>query len=253
MDNDDKLIGQILSRREALRILGLGGAATLLASCAPNITETFAPTISSTTAPITEAVANGTSAVLPMCIVRPEMTEGPYFVDEMLQRSDIRADASTGIVSEGAPLELTFNVTQVGANGCTVLPNAQVDIWHCDAYGVYSDVENAVGKTFLRGYQVTDANGMAKFTSIYPGWYSGRAVHIHFKIRYDHQEFISQLFFDDAFTDKVYAQEPYVQKGIQDTLNSQDAIYSHGGQSLLLNVAPSGGGYSASFNIGMQI
>ncbi|MCC6260794.1 MAG: intradiol ring-cleavage dioxygenase [Anaerolineales bacterium] len=252
MDNDDKLVGQILNRRDVLRILGLGSAATLLTSCAPEALETLAPT----TVSITEAVTaelNATGTSIPMCVVRPEMTEGPYFVDEKLNRSDIREDTSDGAISAGAPLEVIFNVTQVGANGCTALPNAQVDIWHCDAYGVYSDVENAVGKNFLRGYQVTDANGAAKFATIYPGWYPGRAVHIHFKIRYENQEFTSQLFFDDAFTDDVYAQEPYLQKGLRNTLNVQDGIYGNGGNQLLLNVMPNASGYVASFDIGMQI
>lgn len=261
MDNDDKQVGQILNRRDILKILGFGGAATILASCAPEIMETLSPTtiptsITPTNASITQAVATDLSAAstaIPMCVVRPELTEGPYFVDEMLNRSDIRADTSDGSISEGFPLELTFNVTQIGVNGCVPLPNAQVDIWHCDAYGVYSDVENAVGQTFLRGYQMTDANGVAKFITIYPGWYPGRAVHIHFKIRYENQEFTSQLFFDDAFTDEVYSQEPYAQKGQRTSRNADDNIYNSGGSQLLLNVTSSGSGYTSAFDIGMQI
>lgn len=265
MDNDDKQVGQILNRRDVLKILGLGGAATILAACTPEIAETLSP-LSPTTAPtsvsVTEIVATElstasatsvASTAVPMCVVRPELTEGPFFVDEMLNRSDIREDTSDGAISEGAPLDIIFNVTQVGSNGCVPLPNAQVDIWHCDAFGVYSDVENAVGKTFLRGYQVTDTNGIAKFTTVYPGWYRGRAVHIHFKIRYNNQEFTSQLFFDDAFTDQVYAQEPYAQKGIRTVLNSQDNIYNNSGSQLLLNVSPNGAGYTSAFDIGMQI
>ncbi len=261
MDNDDKQVGQVLNRRDVLKLLGLGSAASILAACAPEVAATLSSTTSSpaTAIPATEAsitAVTGTTAI-PMCVVRPELTEGPYFVDEMLNRSDIREDTSDGSISEGSPLELTFNVTQVGTNGCTPLPNAQVDIWHCDAYGVYSDASdpgfNTKGKTFLRGYQVTDANGVAKFTTIYPGWYDGRAVHIHFKIRIDNQEFTSQLFFDDAFTDKVYLQEPYAQKGIRTLRNNQDNIYNGGGSQLVLNVTPGGSGYTTSFDIGMQI
>jgi protocatechuate 3,4-dioxygenase beta subunit len=259
MDNDDKQVGQILSRRDVLKILGLGGAATILASCAPEIVQTLSPTAVPTNISVTQAVAtelstaSATSTAVPMCVVRPELTEGPYFVDEMLNRSDIRENTSDGAISEGAPLEITFNVTQVGANGCVPLPNAQVDIWHCDAYGVYSDVQNAVGKTFLRGYQMTDANGVAKFTTVYPGWYQGRAVHIHFKIRVDNQEFTSQLFFDDALTDEVYLQEPYAQKGTRNMLNTQDNIFNDGGSQLVLSVIPNGAGYASAFDIGMQI
>jgi protocatechuate 3,4-dioxygenase beta subunit len=264
MDNDDKQVGQILNRRDILKILGLGGAATILASCAPEVVETLSPTATSaaTNTAITQAVATELSATstaiptitpIPMCVVRPELTEGPYFVDEMLNRSDIRTDTSDGSVSEGFPLDLTFIVTQIGVNGCVPLPNAQVDIWNCDAYGVYSDVLNAVGQTFLRGYQVTDSNGMAKFTTIYPGWYPGRTVHIHFKIRVDNSEFTSQLFFDDAFTDQVYLQQPYAQRGERNPRNNGDSIYNDGGSQLMLNVTPDGAGYKATFDIGMQI
>ncbi len=261
MDNDDKQVGQILNRRDVLKILGLGSAVSVLAACAPEVAATLSATTSSlaTKVPATPAVADATSTTvasntaIPMCVVRPELTEGPYFVDEMLNRSDIREDTSDGSVTEGSPLELTFNVTQVGTNGCTPLPNAQVDIWHCDAYGVYSDVQNAVGKTFLRGYQATDVNGVAKFTTIYPGWYPGRAVHIHFKIRIDNQEFTSQLFFDDAFTDQAYLQEPYAQRGERNPRNTGDNIYNSGGSQLVLNVVRNGSGYTTSFDIGMQI
>lgn len=253
MDNDDKQVGQILNRRDALKILGLGSAAALLAACAPELaTETLSPTaIAPTTQVLTEATAISTS--LPACVVLPELTEGPYFVDEMLNRSDIRSDPSDGSISDGTQFNLKFNVSQVGANGCVPLSNAQVDIWHCDAYGVYSDVQNAVGKTFLRGYQMTDANGVAKFTTVYPGWYQGRAVHIHFKIRYDNQKFTSQLFFDDIFTDQVYLQDPYVKKGERTVRNNGDNIYQNGGNQLVLNVTPDGAGYTATFDIGMQI
>jgi protocatechuate 3,4-dioxygenase beta subunit len=258
MDNDDRQVGQILNRRDILKILGLGGAATILASCAPEVVETLSPTATSapTEAAITQAVAtelSATSTAIPACVVRPELTEGPYFVDEMLNRSDVRSDPSDGSVSEGALLNLAFNVTQIGTNGCVPLEGAQVDIWHCDAYGVYSDVDGTAGKTFLRGYQVTDANGLAQFVTIYPGWYPGRAVHIHFKIRVDNSEFTSQLFFDDAFTDQVYLQEPYAQRGERNPRNNGDGIYNNGGSQLTLNVTPDGAGYKAVFDIGMQI
>lgn len=258
MDNDDKQTGQILNRRDVLKILGLGSAASILAACAPQAIETLSPTTSPpailppTATQISTAITADSTAI-PACVVRPELTEGPYFVDEMLNRSDIRSDPSDGATSQGAQLDLTFNVTQVGANGCVPLPNAQVDIWHCDANGVYSDVQNAVGKKFLRGYQVTNSDGIAHFVTIYPGWYPGRAVHIHFKIRIDNYDFTSQLFFDDAFTDQVYLQEPYSQRGERDPRNTGDGIYSNGGSLLTLNVTPNGSGYTSVFDIGVQI
>jgi protocatechuate 3,4-dioxygenase beta subunit len=113
----------------------------------------------------------------------------PYFVDNQLNRSDIRIDPSDGSVKEGAPLRLAFQVSDVSANACSPLAGAQVDVWHCDALGVYSGVSDpgfdTSGQLWLRGYQVTDESGYCEFTTIYPGWYSGRAVHIHFKIRTD--------------------------------------------------------------------
>jgi hypothetical protein len=129
-----------------------------------------------------------------------------------------------------------------------------VDIWHCDAQGVYSDATdpgfNTVGQKFLRGYQETDANGQAQFLTIYPGWYNGRAVHIHFKIRTaldeSGHEFTSQLFFNDDFTDVVYTQAPYASEGQRTLLNEQDGIYQQSGGLLTLNVAETGDGYAAN-------
>jgi protocatechuate 3,4-dioxygenase beta subunit len=264
MDNDDGQVGQILNRRDVLKILGLGSAASILTACAPQVAETISSTSVPTTAPMTTAVTEvvatelaSVATAIPICVVRPEMTEGPYFVDEMLNRSDVRSDPSDGSISQGAQFDLTFNVTQVGTNGCVSLPGAQVDIWHCDAFGVYSDARDpsfdTTGKKFLRGYQVTDASGLARFITIYPGWYNGRAVHIHFKIRAGSQEFTSQLFFDEAFTDQVYLQEPYAQKGERTVRNEQDNIYNSGGSQLTLIVTPSETGYAATFDIGMQI
>jgi protocatechuate 3,4-dioxygenase beta subunit len=189
-------------------------------------------------------------------VVKPAMTEGPYFVDTLLNRSDIRSDASSGTVSAGALLRLVVNVSQISAAGCAPLAGALVDIWHCDAQGVYSGVDDSL--TFLRGYQLSDAAGRVEFLTIYPGWYPGRAVHIHFKIRTDPDagqgaEFTSQLFFDDAFTDQVYAQAPYAGRGQRNRLNRQDGIFGQGGEQLTLLVTPDGAGYSATFDIGVDI
>ena len=277
MDNDDRPIGRVLSRREALVMLGAFSAAAL-AACAPSATATQAPatlaatsttasagstaaataaaTTAATSAAATAAATSAASTVAAMCVVRPAMTEGPYFVDEKLNRSDVRSDPSDGSVKDGAPLVITVNVSSIGAN-CAPLAGATVDIWHCDAAGVYSDASdpsfNTKGQKFLRGYQTTDANGQVKFTTIYPGWYHGRTVHIHFKIRTTSgHDFTSQWFFDDKLSDSVFAQAPYAARGQRDTLNSQDGIYQNGGSQLLLAPALAGGTYSATFNIGLQ-
>jgi protocatechuate 3,4-dioxygenase beta subunit len=198
------------------------------------------------------------TAAVPDCVVKPSLTEGPYFVDVELNRSDIRSNTSTGTMSEGVPLALAFVVSQVASTACTPLKDAQVDVWHCDAAGVYSGVQGSAGTNFLRGYQVTDASGKAIFTTTFPGWYSGRAVHIHFKIRTTGTdgaayEFTSQLFFDEAVANKVYAQAPYSSKGSPDTPNSRDNIYQSGGDQLLLAPTESNGGYSATFTIALDL
>lgn len=286
MENDDILLGRILTRREVLALFGAASAA-MLAACAPgqsNSTQptsaaapaTNAPTSAPTSAPTqaaavatqapsatnTAAAAAANATSLPSCIVRPALTEGPYFVDEMLNRSDIRSDPSDGSVKDGAPLNLVIRVSQIDGSGCTPLAGAQIDLWHCDASGIYSDASdpsfNTKGKKFLRGYQMTDANGTAQFTTIYPGWYHGRAVHIHFKIRtlssdktYD---FTSQFFFDDAFSKQVYAAPPYAAKGTQGMLaNGRDGIYQQSGGQTVLNVAKDGQGYASTFDIGLQM
>jgi protocatechuate 3,4-dioxygenase beta subunit len=165
-------------------------------------------------------------------------------------------------VKPGAILQLTFNVSRITNGTCTPLAGAQVDIWQCDALGIYSDVIdprfNTIGQRFLRGYQVTDALGRARFTTIYPGWYQGRTVHIHFKIRTNPSsgqdyEFVSQLYFDDALTDQVHSNEPYASKGPRTLRNSDDWIFRRGGQQLMLEAVESGQGYAATFDIGLQM
>ena len=124
------------------------------------------------------------------CLVSPEQTEGPFFVDEKLNRSDIRVDPSNGVASQGLPLRLALQINQVSNDSCAPLSGATVDIWHCDALGSYSDVRDNTGGSgdtrggkFLRGYQVTNSEGNVEFETIYPGWYPGRNVHIHYMIR----------------------------------------------------------------------
>lgn len=194
--------------------------------------------------------------------MRPELTEGPYFVDENLNRSDIRSDPDSGAVQDGATLALAHAVSRIDATSCTPFEGALVDVWHCNALGVYSDVNDpsgsTVGQPFLRGYQVTDADGMARFTTIYPGWYSGRAVHIHFKIRTDAGadaglEFTSQLFFDDGLSAQVFTRAPYESKGSPDTSNADDGIYNQSGGQTLLTVNEDGDGYAGTFEIGIQV
>jgi protocatechuate 3,4-dioxygenase beta subunit len=264
MDSDDVQVGRILSRRDALALLGASGAAFLAACSSGTLTSpspSAAGTAAGTAQPVGTAGAAAAGAVaIPSCIVRPELTEGPYFVDEKLDRSDIRSDPATGAVRPGATLTLAFSVARVSAAACTALSGAAVDVWHCDALGAYSDTRdagfNTVGQKFLRGNQTTDSTGKVQFTTVYPGWYQGRAVHIHFKIRTAAsagaaREFTSQLFFDDALTDEVHAQPPYSQKGPRTVRNSGDGIFRGSGDKLLLDTRKSGSGYAAAFDIGL--
>ena len=246
-----KRLVQHSSRRDFLRILGVGSAALLF-------TRDDFPH-----GPILSVA--GAAAPSPRCVVRPEQTEGPYFVDEKLHRSDIRRDPSDKSIRPGVPLRLQFQVSRIsGGNACTPLSGAIVDVWHCDAQGVYSDVRDprfdTRGKKFLRGYQQTDQSGLAGFQTIYPGWYEGRAVHIHFKIRasFDSsdssrtQEFTSQLYFDEAVTDRVFGLASYSGKRGRRTTNDADFIFRRGGRELLLNAVKDAHGYAAIFSIGLQ-
>jgi len=246
--SDDEPIGQILSRREVLASLGAAGAAMLakLPGAGPTGPRPLAPS-------------------LPACVVRPAQDEGPFFVDEKLNRSDIRSDPVTGVLSAGTPLLLSLRVSTLSNGLCAPIAGATVDLWHCDALGVYSDEKDingsfdTRGKKFLRGYQVTDGSGLARFTTIYPGWYAGRAVHIHFKIRTTarsgaRHDFTSQLYFNDTLSDRVHSASPYASKGKGRLPNAADDIFrQQHGDKLILTTTRRGGGYAAVFDIALQL
>lgn len=232
-----------LSRRELLGLLGATAAVSLVGGGA--------------------AGAPGETS-RPACVVRPEQTEGPYFLDQRLERSDLRTDALGGSVVAGAPLALLIRVFRIDGAGCAPLPGAVVDLWQCDALGVYSGFRDfneffdTRGRTFLRGFQVTDEDGTARFTTIYPGWYPGRAVHIHFKVRTDAagqrgHEHTSQLYFDDALTDRVHARPPYREKAGRRRRNADDGIFRRGGDQLTLDLTEEEEGYAATFDIGLEL
>jgi protocatechuate 3,4-dioxygenase beta subunit len=246
MDLDDLPIGRVLTRREVLALLGSTGTLLLLGSSSSN------------------AGSSGADKPRYPCVVRPASTQGPYYVDEKLDRSDIRSDPSDGTIKQGALLALAFNVSTIAKGACAPLPGAIVDIWHCDAEGVYSDAKDpryfdTRGKKFLRGYQVADKNGVAKFTTIYPGWYPGRAVHIHYKIRSPASakspyEFTGQLYFDERLNDRVFAKAPYAAKGKRTVSNITDQIYNNdGGRQSMLAVSPAKDGYTGTFDVALDL
>lgn len=240
-----------LSRREMLGLMG-STAAVAFVGCGGG-GEQSGQSGSGRTTSASTAETTGTGAeTASTCVVRPEQTEGPYFVEAGLNRSDIREER------EGIPLDLTFNVSRIDPDtACTPLAGALVDIWQCDALGQYSGVEGNTGETFLRGHQVTDESGNARFTTIFPGWYQGRAVHIHFKIRDTPEsergyEFTSQLYFDDALIDQIHTQEPYAEKGERDRTNSDDGIFQGGGDELLVPLTENAQGYEGTFAIALD-
>jgi protocatechuate 3,4-dioxygenase beta subunit len=239
---DDKETGSpdSLDRRQTLLLLGGTGATLLIGSRSGQI-PLHAQSI---------------------CLLNPEMTEGPYWVDVKLNRSDIRVDPSDGTVKQGLPLNLTINVVTVSGTSCTPLAGAYVDVWHCDAIGIYSDVaqNNTVGKKFLRGYLISDDSGVVKFTTIYPGWYSGRTIHIHLRVRtYSGTTvtgvFTSQLHFDDTISDTVLSQAPYNTRGTRDTRNSNDMVFTGSATAsrTLLTLTRTSSGYDATITVGVPL
>jgi len=192
------------------------------------------------------------------CVTTPEETIGPYFVDERLDRSDLTSGTTRPGVVDGVPLGLNLAVYEVSGDACAPLPGAQVDVWHADALGTYSD-EAALGtrgQTYLRGYQITDDDGAVTFRTIYPGWYSGRTVHIHILVRvFDASgntalQLTTQMYFDDAITEEVLAGAPYDSRGKRDRTNSSDSLYR---KSLEASLARTADGYDATFRIGLEV
>src|SRR3954447_19895749 len=223
-----------LNRKESLRKL-LGAAAVVGGGAAWKLAE---------------APADGSAAVsqgLVQCVLTPELTEGPYFVSG----EKLRRDITEG--KPGTPLALSLKV--LNARTCKVIRNASIDIWHCDALGVYSGaVAGDAGTNFLRGVQKTNANGVAAFKTIYPGFYQGRAVHIHVKVHVGgNVVHTGQLFFPAAVTDAVYAKAPYRAHGTTaDTPNAADSIFRNGGSYGMLKLKKAPSGYAASITMGVH-
>jgi protocatechuate 3,4-dioxygenase beta subunit len=200
----------------------------------------------------------------------PSETEGPYWIDELLNRKDVRSDPATGVMQTGFLTRLTVNVSKLASGKSTPLSGAFVDIWHCNALGAYSDENagmgnpNTKGQKFLRGYQVTNGHGIVQFVTIYPGWYGGRTAHIHARVRTfsgstTTLNFTTQFFFSESITNTVYATAPYNTRPNRDTTNVSDNVYntvSSGststnpdGKRLMLRISDNGKLVLASFNI----
>lgn len=152
-------------------------------------------------------------------------------------------------------MPLLLRTTVLDVSSCKPIRGAAVDIWHCDAGGTYSGFaqEGTEGRTFMRGIQRTDANGLARFTTVYPGWYEGRTVHVHVRVYLGGSVVhTGQLFFPDALTDAVYRRAPYNRRPGRTTRNATDSIFRNGGSRSMLRLARAGTGYVASIAMGVS-
>ena len=216
-----------LARREVLGVLGATGAA-LAFGCSSSPTSS------------TSGSTSGS------CAVTPSETAGPFPSLTDLVRSDIR-EGRTGVL-----LTLTLRVVNVGS-GCSAVSGATVEIWHCDVNGDYSQYGSQVGQTFLRGIQTTNANGEVTFVTIYPGWYQGRATHIHVEVSVNNVvRKVTQMAFPESINNTVYGTAGYAARGTNPMSNASDGIL---GDSLADElVTPTGSpsaGYTASWQIGI--
>ena len=180
------------------------------------------------------------------CVLTPEQTEGPFYIEN----EKVRRNITDG--RRGTPL--TLRATVVDASSCKPIRGAAVDIWHCDAGGVYSGFgQGASSRTFLRGMQRTNASGLSLLKTIYPGWYQGRTVHIHVKVHVGgNVVHTGQLYFPDSLTDKVFRKAPYKSRPGRTTRNSNDFVFANGGKNSMVSVRADGaGGYVASITMGV--
>jgi len=197
-----------------------------------------------------ETATSGPNAVatgLVSCVLAPEQTEGPYYVPGDKLRRNVTED------KPGVPLTLELSVVDVSS--CRAVKGAAVDIWHCDAGGVYSEtsVQGTENRTFLRGIQRTDRKGVATFETIYPGWYPGRTVHVHVKVAVGgNVVHTGQLYFPDKLTDVVYKRAPYNKRPGRTTRNPADSIFRNGGSRSLLRLTRRGKGYVATIAMGVH-
>jgi len=188
------------------------------------------------------AVASGQVS----CVLTPEQTEGPYYI----AGEKLRRDITEG--RPGVPLLLRLRVVDVST--CRPIKGAAVDLWHSDALGVYSGFGSGAGsRTFMRGIQRTDRNGLARFRSVYPGWYQGRTVHIHVKVHVaGNVVHTGQLYFPDRVTDKVFRRKPYSRRPRRSTRNANDFVFAQGGRRSLLGLRKVGSAYVGSIALGVN-
>jgi protocatechuate 3,4-dioxygenase beta subunit len=240
MDETSSARESSLSRRGALLRIG-GLAATALGAGAWGARELAGAADAEAAGAGPAGVASG----LVRCVLAPEQSEGPYYLDDHKLRRNIR-DGRPGV-------PLTLRLTVVDVSTCRPIKGAAVDIWHCDAGGAYSGVRETEPGRFLRGIQRTDAKGLALFKTIYPGWYVGRTVHVHVTVHIGgNVVHTGQLYFPDTLTDAVFKRSPYSRRRNRSTRNAADSIYRNGGRRSTLALRRSGAGYVGSIVMGVQ-
>ena len=244
----DPRIRTPIGRRQAIGLLGAATVgAVVLGACSDDSDDADQrPAGGGTAPPGATATSPSEFEGAATCAVTPEQAEGPYYIDVDKIRGDIREDR------EGVELRVAARV--VDADGCTPIRDAVFEIWHADAHGEYSDFDGGGGGTtgsrYLRGAQVTNADGVAEITTIYPGWYPGRTPHIHAKVFISNAEvLVTQFYFDDGVSNEVYERAPYSRRGKRDRSNSDDRIFS---RRTVLTTSRQGDAYRGLITIGVE-
>jgi protocatechuate 3,4-dioxygenase beta subunit len=239
-----------MDRRHLLKLLGGGAGMVVLAACGSSSksSSSAATTPSTGGSTATSSTGSGT-ATTDSCTQIPEETAGPFPGDgsngpdvlsmDGVVRNDITksiGDASG--TADGVPLTISFTVLDL-AGGCTPLAGAAVYAWHCDRDGAYSMYSgSAENENYLRGVQATDEKGVASFTSIFPGAYSGRWPHVHFEV-YESVDAAtsggtklatSQIAIPEDICNTVYAAAGYEQsvQNMQGLSLDTDGVFSDG-------------------------
>jgi len=225
-----------MGRREALGAIGAAGAAIAI-GCGDSGSTPTSPTTTTTT-------NTGNTA----CAVTPTETVGPFPSLTDLFRSDIREGKS------GTQLTLTIKVVNSNS-GCAPVPNANVEIWHVDAAGNYSQYGTEQAQTFLRGIQTTNSNGEVTFTTIYPGWYQGRATHIHVEVTMSGRSVkVTQIAFPESITNAVYGTGAYASRGSNPMSNTSDGIFADSLSAELTTLTGNvANGFATTFQVGVSL
>ncbi len=215
-----------------------GSGATTPSTAASSSTSSTVASSLSTGTPPTTAFAGADFADLSACRLLPELTQGPYPTLQQIERRDVTEG------HDGLPLRVGIQVVD---ETCQPIEGAVVEIWHCDVDGDYSAYADGYtaddageGTTFLRGFQTSNADGIVEFLTVYPGWYTGRAIHIHSKVHIDDTTVLTtQYLFDDDLNAQVMTTEPYAAYGQPDTTNGTDGVTRGDGEAdgLLFSVS----------------